>query len=434
MFSQKKSQTRQSFQFSLVKKFVTGITVLSVVTYGTSAFFIFFLKDFFSFIPYGLYVLSVLSLGIIWSGILGWIAARWLIKPITRLNDTAQKASTGDLTVNVDIPKGRDELRALSESFQQMIVNLRDMIHNIQDNSRQTTQSVDELKNATDMAANQTEAISHTIEEIARGAEKQALASQVTLSSIEEVNRLSEQANGRATRSKEQTDHMVKTIRQSTMVVESLVQGMQRLAEENEASIQVVRRLEQNAREIGDISEVVGEIAEQTNLLALNASIEAARAGEHGKGFAVVAEEVRKLADQSSQAVQDINRLIKQMQEEVGHSVKQIESQVELASRESRRGQETTQALRDISHSVNDVVVSVEEIVELIKKQAENMAQTAAEAREVAAVAQQTSAGAEEVAASTQEQTAVMEEIASSAQVLYDQAMKLQQQVSKFRI
>ena len=86
-------------------------------------------------------------------------------------------------------------------------------------------------------------------------------------------------------------------------ILSSLIKGIENVAKSNSYSLEAVNRLQDNANEIEQIIQMVGDIATQTNLLALNASIEAARAGEHGQGFAVVAEEIRKLADQSAQAV-----------------------------------------------------------------------------------------------------------------------------------
>lgn len=90
---------------------------------------------------------------------------------------------------------------------------------------------------------------------------------------------------------------MLETLNESKIVVNQLVKGIQKLAQDQELSLKDVDHLKQNAIQVESIITMVGEIAEQTNLLALNASIEAARAGEHGRGFAVVAEEIRKLAD-----------------------------------------------------------------------------------------------------------------------------------------
>ncbi|MCF6093205.1 methyl-accepting chemotaxis protein [Microaerobacter geothermalis] len=423
----------RKYRFGLEKKFVLGIMTLASITYGASLVFILFLRSYFvRFMSESVFIFLTLALGVIWSGILGFVAARIIIKPISKLEEVARQAATGDLRVNLDIPKSDDELRGLAVSFKQMLDNLKQMVMDIERNFNKTNEGVKSLTTASEHAANQAESIAVTIEQIAKGAERSATAVQSTVQSIEQTTNLAEEVNERAFKSKELSHEMVKTLNHSSQVVKSLVDGMHRLADSNQESILLVGRLEKNASQIGDISKVVGEIAEQTNLLALNASIEAARAGEHGRGFAVVAEEVRKLADESGKAVQEINGLIKKMQEEVKNVVIQINDQVELANRESKRGEETNQALRDISQSVDLVVQSVEEIGRLVDKQVKQMEITMGEAQDVAAVAEETSAGAEEVSAATQEQTAMMQEISGSANLLRQQATELHNYISRF--
>lgn len=426
---------KRKYSFSLQKKMVLGIMTLAIITYGTSAFFIFFLVDYITeYISEALFVTLTLALGIIWSGILGFFAAKVISKPIQRLELAARKAATGDLRDDVEVHNSDDELRALGLAFNQMLHNLRSMVGDITNNFNQTSQNVNELTSAAQAAALQAESIGRTIDEISSGAERSASAIQSTVESINEVTKLAEEVNVNAAKSKELAHNMVDTLKMSSEVVHSLVDGMHTLAKANQSSIQVVNRLEKNAKEINEITDLVGDIAEQTNLLALNASIEAARAGEHGRGFAVVAEEVRKLADESGKAVQGINELIAQMQKEVKNVVTQIQDQVEIANKESAKGSETNQALERISESVNQVVHSVEEIVGLVARQVESMERTMTEAQDVAAVAEETSAGAEEVAASTQEQTGVMQEIAATAQMLRHEADKLNKQIKRFTV
>lgn len=424
---------RTKYSFSLQKKMVLGIMALALITYGTSAVFIFFLIDYVNaFVSEGLFITVTLALGIIWSGILGFFAAKVISKPIQQLEAAARKAATGDLRDDVEVHKSDDELRALGLAFNQMLHNLRGMVGDITNNFKQTNKNVSELTGAAQAAATQAESIGRTIDEISSGAERSASAIQATVESINEVTLLAEEVNDYAAKSKELAHHMAETLKLSSDVVHSLVDGMHTLAKTNQSSIQVVTRLENNAKEINEITDLVGDIAEQTNLLALNASIEAARAGEHGRGFAVVAEEVRKLADESGKAVQGINELIGQMQLEVKNVVNQIQEQVEIANQESAKGTETNQALERISDSVNQVVHSVEEIVNLVARQVTAMERTMSEAQDVAAVAEETSAGAEEVAASTQEQTGVMQEIADTAQLLRQEADKLNKQINRF--
>ena len=426
---------KKKHRFGLQKKIVLGIALLSAVTYGTSFAILTFLSDYFSsYFSAGVFQGIVLLLGVLWSSLFGWIAARMITKPIIQLEKSAEQASTGDLRVQVTIPKGEDELRSLAIAFERMLHNLQQMVRDIEENFQHTGQNVEELTQASQIAANQAEQIGYAIEGIAVGAREQSEATQSMLSSLEEVDHLADEVNQRTDQTRSMTQDMVGTIEKSAQVVGSLVSGMTRLADENEQSIEVVRRLEMNAKEISEISKLVGGIAEQTNLLALNASIEAARAGEHGRGFAVVAEEVRKLADQSGQAVQGINKLITQIQQEVSVVVKQISDQVKLAKVESARGEETNQALQNITESVDRVVDAIEYIVETVGRQVVNMKQTLNQARSVAKIAEEASLGSQTAASAAQEQTAVMEEIAAAGMVLREQAEKLKDHISRFTV
>src|SRR5699024_5549442 len=115
-----------------------------------------------------------------------------------------------------------------------------------------------------------------------------------TAEAIEEATTLAQEVQGRATQSQEKSTAMIEVLHHSKQVVNRLVEGIQTLAKDQQASLEDVEHLKENALQVESIISMVGDIAEQTNLLALNASIEAARAGEHGQGFAVVADEIRK--------------------------------------------------------------------------------------------------------------------------------------------
>ncbi len=431
-------QKKKKFKFSLTKKMVLGITLLSSITYATSAFFIIFLKDYIEnllgYYSDNGFIIGTLSLGIIWSAIFGYIASKILTKLLIELEQSAKNVSTGDLTSDVKVMKSDDELRALSIAFNQMLQSIRGIVKDIHQNFEETNQNVEELTEASDHAAKSAENISTTIEEIAMGAEQQAVATNATVDLMNEVTHLSDEVKQKASYTKEFSQQMEEMIKESIEVIQKLVTGLHQIADTNQQSITVVNKLEKHATEIGTITNVVGGIAEQTNLLALNASIEAARAGEHGQGFAVVANEVRKLADESSKAVQNIGDLIKQMQIEVKNVVGQIGEQVALASRESERGEGTKSMLSNMEKSVNQVVSSIAEINQIIEKQTYHIQETLNEAKKVASVAEQTSAGAEEVASTTEEQTAFMEEVSAKAQYLKETSYKLKDTIKKFTL
>lgn len=419
-------------RFGLQKKIVLGITLLSIITYGTSFFCLTFLSDNFSFISPIVFQATVLVMGVGWSAFFGWIAARILTKPIIQLQQTAEKVSTGDLRVEVQVPNSRDELHSLALAFKRMVHNLQTIVKDIEENSRQAGSHVKDLTDVSYEVAMRTEEIGMTIEEIAKGAKAQSSASLTMLHSLEQLSDMVQEVNDRADHTKHLSKEMVEIIESSSNVVSTLINGLHRMAKESKQSIDVVSKLDRQAKEIGEISKMVGSMAEQTNLLALNASIEAARAGEHGRGFAVVAGEVRKLADESGKAVQAIDHLIHEIQQEVGIVVKQIHEQVKMATAESMRGEETTQALQDISESVKNVVESVYHIVRMVEDQSTNMKTTLTEAQGIAQIAEEASLGSQSVAAAAQDQTASMEEIAAAGQVLCEQAEKLQEHIHRF--
>ncbi len=422
-------------KFSIVKKMVLGIAAVSVVTYGTSAFFIFKLQGMFEdFIPGWLFTLMTLALGVVWTGLLGWIAARWLVKPLLHLTNAANKASSGDLQVQVMPTSSDDEIRALGLSFAKMIEGLREIINEISVNYKVTDLQVSELRTAIEQAASHIERITATVEDISQGAERQSRSSEAMYASVEQVTRLTQNINNMAHSAQEMSGEMTDTIEENTKAIQSLVEGMQRLAALNQESIHAVQSLEDNANQIGDISAVVGELANQTHLLALNASIEAARAGEQGRGFAVVAGEVKKLAEQSSQAVDNINRLINQIQSEVSNAVNKISEQYVVASEESAHGEAASSALHRIIGEADKVAKTVDHIASMVTDQAHEVETAFHEAQDVALIASKIYTGTKGVFDSIQEQTAVMQEIAASSVTLRDQSAKLNKQIEYFKL
>ncbi|MBB5174085.1 methyl-accepting chemotaxis protein [Texcoconibacillus texcoconensis] len=425
----------QKYRYGIRKKIVVGICVVASITYGTSAFFILVLNDFLTDllgISEAALLLLTLAKGIFWTGLLGFIGATVFVKPLRELQSSARKVANGNITENVKVPKSDDELRGLALAYNDMVTSLREMVSDIQNNFDKTNEKVEDIKGASDLAARQSETISQTVEQIAIGADNSAHSIQNTAQSIEDVTNVAEKVQKNAQSSDQLAHQMVDTLGESEKVIQSLVNGIETLATDNETSLQAVYRLENQAKKVEEIISVVGDMAEQTNLLALNASIEAARAGEHGKGFAVVADEVRKLADQSSQSVQGISELISSIQDEVSNVVKQITAQVERANDEAKKGEKTNEAIVEINTSVEQVTQSISEILQLVDKQMSAFKQTSQDSQDVAAVAEETSAGTEEVTSSTEEQTAVMQQIAASAESLSEQANELKQTINRF--
>ncbi len=429
-------QRQQHYKFSIRKKLVILTTALAVITYSTSAFFIFVLYPIFfkDYINEVVFTLVTLFLGIIWSGILAFVAGILFVKPLKDLEKAALRAAAGDITQNVRVYRFDDEIRAVGLAFNEMLENLRQMVQLIDENFTETNNKVIHISEESAKASEQAESIAMTINEISKGAENSAVSIQRTAESVEEMKHLAMEVQEKAKNSEEVSNEMLEELQKNREVISALIKGIEELAHANKGSLKSVNLLAENAKKAEQIIHVVGDIAQQTNLLALNASIEAARAGEHGKGFAVVADEVRKLADESANAVKGISDLLNNIQQEVQQVVAQISDIVDSVNEEVAKGNAANQSMEQMANTIYQVADAVKHISLLVDEQLERIRETSIQSQEVSAIAQETSAGAEEVASSTQEQTAIIEHVDEYVQELKTLAGKLKDTIVQFKI
>ena len=428
-------EEKRKYRFGLRKKVVFLTTISAIITYTTSALFIYILYPIVkAYLDQVSFTLITLILGIVWTGILAFFAAGFIIRPLKRIELGALKAAKGDISEDIAVPASDDEIRSLGLAFNHMLASLRDMVRQIEENFRETNEKVLTISQHSAHASQHAEAISRTIHDISAGAENSAVSVQKTVESMDKLTQIAETVQAKASASENVSAEMVQELKVAKETIQLLIDGMKRIAERNSGSMETVKRLEENTKKIEKIIRLVGDLAAQTNLLALNASIEAARAGEHGKGFAVVADEVRNLADESAVAVQGISQLIKSIQAEVKNVVTEISSQVETANREVAKGNQTNAAMEEMAQFVVDMAQMVQSISSLAGQQMESIRYTAGQSQEVAAIAEQTSAGAQEVASATEEQVNVMEGVAGLACVLQTQAEKLKETIKRFTV
>lgn len=420
-------------KFGLRKKLIVFVVALAIATYSASFIFIEYIQPaFFANTSRQVFEMITYTLGIIWSGILAAIFGIILVKPLQQLEKVANEAAKGNISQEVELPKTRDEMHSLAVAFQTMLGNLRQMVTHIEENFETTNRSVELLSKEAEDASRQTSAISYTIAQISDGAEHSSDAVQRTAISLDDVKDMASSVNGHVELSNTTSKQMVNELSSATEQINLLVSGVQRMVDSNRQSLGGILQLEKNASEIENIIQLVSAIADQTNLLALNASIEAARAGEHGKGFAVVAEEVRKLADESSEAAKNVTDLIQQMQSGVKAVVETMHEQVTATEEEVARVSTTTEAVDGMTVMIHEMAKSVSEISSLVEQQMTTIEQTVNQSQEVAAIAEETSAGAEEVRAATEEQVNVIEEMNQLTTHLKQQANELYDVIKKF--
>jgi methyl-accepting chemotaxis protein len=215
--------------------------------------------------------------------------------------------------------------------------------------------------------------------------------------------------------------------------VNKVVSQMKNIESSMADSASVIVRLGERSKEISDITNSIAAIAAQTNLLALNAAIEAARAGEAGRGFAVVAEEVRKLAENSQQASQQIVELAEAIQSDSQQAVKTIRrgtDEVELGTEVVTDSGQSFKGIEKLVEEVSAKLAGIAAAVPAMTREAESvfdLVNKLEEANKDIATQTQT------MSATTEEQSAAMQEVAGFSENLAKMAQELQAIVNKFK-
>jgi methyl-accepting chemotaxis protein len=255
---------------------------------------------------------------------IAFLLSRSITKPLSTIVALAQRAEEGDLTiVKKDFRyEGKDELGTLADA-------LSEMIHSQKETLAQVVSVAENLSNGADNLSAISEVTNASMEEVKASVEQVSALSESNSAALEECNAGVEEMNAGADTVAHSATDSAAFIAQTTEVshraiqmVNNVIQGMHNVGANSKESESKTRQLVSSVENVSGFVTVITGIADQTNLLALNAAIEAARAGEVGRGFAVVAEEVRKLAEESARAAQNVNGIIRELQNGAQESIK----------------------------------------------------------------------------------------------------------------
>lgn len=367
---------------------------------------------------------------------LGWLFSKGFTANIEVLNSSAEAISRGDLTRDVAIRASRipDETHELAILINLMLQNLRELVRHIKKTSARLTESAREI-NSTALEINaSTEEVAQAIEQISRGAGTQAELVDKGSKTIKEMAISIELVSARARETAKTARETSLTAQHGGSLANDSLERMKDFFEKQEQIGLQFGTFNGKLQKVGKVADCIGDIARQTNLLALNASIEAARAGEYGKGFAVVAEEVRKLADSSSQSAADISEMIENLREE-SHRVHDVIVESSHSIKEGKKNIDiTASAFQEILKTVLETERKASSIADLSMMQKDGSARMVMAVDEIAKVADDNAASTEQVSAATEEQLAAMQDMALATKELAQLAEELMAVVERFQI
>ncbi len=380
-----------------------------------------------------LVLMVLLILGIFLAMALG----KTISHPIVEASEKMKLVAEGNLAVEISdkYMNQKDELGQLSRDLGNMVNNLKNLIQDISINSQEVSAASEQLAASGQNIASSMEEVSASTEEIAAGMEEVSSATEEINASGEEIAAALSQVNADA-----QEGHMEsQKIEKQALKMQEAASVSQKSAMDMYDNIKdkLVNAIEeaQVVEEISGLAEDISAIAEQTNLLALNAAIEAARAGEQGKGFAVVAEEVRKLAENSSGAVEGIQKMTGQVQYSIANLVNYTNELLDFVNNVAIKDYSTFVDIMKKYKNDSDMFASLTDKIKTNIEQVSTAMDEINKAIEAtSATIQESTAGSQEIAKGSEMASGAAMEINEASRKMADSAEKLNLLIQKFHL
>lgn len=364
--------------------------------------------------------------------LLGLYISFGISNPLQRVVSLMGKVEDGDLTVSSTL-EGKNEIGRLVKSFNEMTKNIRGLINDTRHTSDKVLEDVDIINEVSQQSYSSARQVSQSVETISIGAQDQADEAQ---SNAEVMELLAERIGS--------VNNNIKTVLESAREIENTSKNTGKIVSDlNEKSDVTtsmstkikkdINNLNDKAVKISNIVDLIDGISEQTSLLSLNASIEAARAGAVGKGFGVVAEEIKELAEQTSDATKTIAVIVEEILAESQNSVEEVEKANEIFEEQNEAVQKTEKAFQEIisllssiTEEVNGVSDAIEEINEYKEKAVDDI-------MSISSIAEQAAGSTEEVTAASEEQVSLSDKITNMANDLDSTVNDLKKTLEKFK-
>ncbi|MNK27557.1 Methyl-accepting chemotaxis protein McpC [compost metagenome] len=387
-------------------------------------------------------LVTFLLMGNVLVGIALIVVLAILTYPLSRVIEKALTSSFDEITsVTNRISKGDFTQRAdetgtassLSRSFNSMVDKLTQIL-------REASGITSQVMNSSRGISDKNQELSTVMHQVALSAHELAVGaneiSQDVAGMTTAIQEIEQKVGSYADSTKEmnvRSAHTLSLVEQGSQAVEKQAEGMQRNIEATSKVSATIDTLSRNAKGITKITKTISEIAEQTNLLSLNASIEAARAGEHGKGFAVVAEEVRKLAEESTQSTKEVFELVRNIEMDIMQAINHMSINEEVVRLQNEMIKESKEIFQQIVQSVQFITGQIDAFSKESDVMLESAQQISGAIQNISAITEQSAAGTEQVSAYMNEQISSIKLVADEAEAMNQAVFKLQKTIHIFK-
>jgi methyl-accepting chemotaxis protein len=385
-------------------------------------------------------ILVVMVISAILATIISLVLGKKISNPIvlvTKILDTTANLDLSDIEETKEIQailSRKDEIGAILRATAILREELREVIRTIEETTKNVVENTGYLTTATTETSQSITDVARTIEELAQatmGQAEDAETGSTKLMNLANDIRIAVENGEIVVESSNEAQEINKVGLQE---INDMVEKFDVTTRSTNMVSKNINSLLEKSQAIGDILNTIVDISEQTNLLALNAAIEAARAGEAGKGFAVVAEEIRKLSEGTGEATENIEGILKAIQDEVEITKKNMDlSEGALKEVNASLGK-SSKAFEDIDLAVIKSMKAIAELREKLDMIDNNKEEVILAIESISSVTEETAASTEELSASMEEQAATVETISQNADDLASIIDKLYELVNKFKI
>ncbi len=356
-----------------------------------------------------------------------------LTETVEHMTRVAMNVAKGDFSQKVRI-ESNDAFGDLGNALNQMIDKLRGILKDTTGIARQVSDTTISIRNKSQEFRDVLGQVAVSTNELAVGASSISEDVSDMTGSVRDIEGKVEAFANSAKSMNDKSGQMIALVEKGRNAVEGQGMGMKSNIAATLAVAATIKELAVQAEGITKITRTIKDIAEQTNLLSLNASIEAARAGEHGRGFAVVAQQVRNLAEESTQATKEVFSLVNRIQTGVKEASENIKANEEIVNMQSGMIEETAQVFNEIVESIQYITQSIHSFNQESVIMLDGARKISSAIENISAITQQSAAGTEEVSASMNEQISSIQEMTDQADRMSQVSGQMLKTIQIFRL